>query len=82
MTLPDRAQHAGCVAGCRTVMNLVGLTRIEGHTMPNDNARIAFKIVHVFEGQAEGYFAVGILAVLALATLACAMIYLMRRRAG
>jgi hypothetical protein len=64
------------------MMNLVGLTRIEGHTMPTDNARIAFKIVHVFEGQAEGYFAVSVLAFLALATLACAMLYLLRRKAG
>lgn len=63
-------------------MNLVGLTRIEGRTMPNDNARIAFKIVHVFEGQAEGYFAVSILAVLALATLACATFYLVHRKGG
>ena len=50
--------------------------------MPTDNARIAFKIVHVFEGQAEGYFAVSVLAFLALATLACAMLYLLRRKAG
>lgn len=50
--------------------------------MPTDNAKIAFKIVHVFEGQAEGNFAITVLAVLTLATLACAMIYLLRRRAG
>jgi hypothetical protein len=63
------------------MMNLVSLTRIEGHTMPADTARIAFKIVNVFEGQAEGNFAVSVLAVLALATLACAMVYLLRRQA-
>jgi hypothetical protein len=63
-------------------MNLVGLTRIEGHTMPTDTSKIAFKIVHVFEGQAEGYFAVSVLAVVALAALGCAMVYLMRRKAG
>jgi hypothetical protein len=50
--------------------------------MPTDTAKIAFKIVHVFEGQAEGYFAVSVLAVVALAALGCAMVYLMRRKAG
>jgi hypothetical protein len=59
-----------------------GLTRIEGHTMPTETARIAFKIVDVFEGQAEGYFAVGVVAVLALATLACATFYLVHRKGG
>jgi hypothetical protein len=63
-------------------MNLVSLTRIQGHTMPTDTAKIAFKIVNVFEGQAEGYFAVSVLAVLALAVLVCAMFYLVRRKAG
>ena len=64
------------------MMNLVDLMRIEGHAMPSDNAKIAFKIVHVFEGQAEGNFAITVLGLLALATLACAMIYLLRRRVG
>ena len=50
--------------------------------MPTDTAKIAFKIVHVFEGQAEGYFAISVLAGLALATLACAMLYLFRRKTG
>jgi hypothetical protein len=50
--------------------------------MPTDNARIAFKVAHLIEGQAEGYFAVGVLAGLALATLVCAMIYLLRRKVG
>jgi hypothetical protein len=50
--------------------------------MPTDTAKIAFKIVNVFEGQAEGYFAVSVLAVLALAVLVCAMFYLVRRKAG
>ncbi|MEA2817861.1 MAG: hypothetical protein QOI93_5731 [Rhodospirillaceae bacterium] len=50
--------------------------------MPTDTSKIAFKIVHVFEGQAEGYFAVSVLAVVALAALGCAMVYLMRRKAG
>jgi hypothetical protein len=50
--------------------------------MPTDNARIAFKVAHVIEEQAEGYFAVSVLAVLALANLACAMIYLLHRKVG
>lgn len=50
--------------------------------MPTDTARIAFKIVDVFEGQAEGYFAVSVLAVLALAMLACAAFYLVHRKNG
>jgi hypothetical protein len=64
------------------MLKLAGLTRIEGHGMPTDTARIAFKIVDVVEGQAEGYFAVSILAVLALATLACATFYLLHRKNG
>lgn len=50
--------------------------------MPTETARIAFKIVDVFEGLAEGYFAVGVVAVLALATLACATFYLVHRKGG
>jgi hypothetical protein len=50
--------------------------------MPTDTARIAFKIVDLFEGQAEGYFAVSVLGVLTLATLACATFYLMDRKRG
>jgi hypothetical protein len=61
-------------------MKLEGLTRIEGQTMPTENARIAFKIWGMFEGQAEGKFAISVLAVLALATLACATFYLLRRK--
>jgi hypothetical protein len=50
--------------------------------MPTDNAKIAFKVAHLVEGQAEGYFAVSVLAALALATLICVMIYLLRRKVG
>ena len=49
--------------------------------MPTDTEKIAFKIVNLFEGQAEGYFAVSVLAFLALATLACGMFYLLHRKA-
>jgi hypothetical protein len=48
--------------------------------MPTEPAKLAVKILGIFEGQAEGPFAISVLAVLALATLLCAIIYLVRRR--
>jgi hypothetical protein len=50
--------------------------------MPTDTARIAFKIMDVFEGQAEGYFAVSVLAVVALTMLVCATFFLVHRKSG
>jgi uncharacterized protein (DUF58 family) len=47
--------------------------------MPESSDRIAISISHVFSGQAEGYFAITMLGVIALATLACAAIYVVRR---
>jgi hypothetical protein len=41
--------------------------------------RIAISISHVVSGQAEGYFAISVLAVIVLATLACAATYVVRR---
>lgn len=48
--------------------------------MPTETTRIALKIADVFEGQAEGSFAIGILGFLALATLICATFLLNRSR--
>ena len=48
--------------------------------MPTEPAKIAVKILDIFEAQAEGRFAVSVLAVLALATLLCATLYLMQRK--
>ena len=47
--------------------------------MPEPTDRIAISLSHVISGQAEGYFAITVLAVIALATVACAAMYVARR---
>jgi hypothetical protein len=47
--------------------------------VPESSDRIAISISHVISGQAEGYFAITVLAVIALATLSCAAMYVIRR---
>ncbi len=53
--------------------------RFGGAAVPESSERIAISISHVISGQAEGYFAIAVLAVIALATLACAAMYVVRR---
>jgi hypothetical protein len=47
--------------------------------MPVLQDQLAFSIPHVFEGQAVGYFAITVLAIVAIMTLGCATLYLLRR---
>jgi hypothetical protein len=47
--------------------------------MPVLQDHLVFRIPYVFEGQAVGYFAITVLAVVALVTLGCTTLYLIRR---
>jgi hypothetical protein len=47
-------------------------------TMSAAQDRLAFTIPHLISGQAEGWFAITVLAVLTLAALACMMVWVLR----